>query len=167
MKDFKWEEFTIDKDKYGDNYQSHLIELYKFYARTADTTSTRRQSSNTFFLTLNTGLIALCAYRFNPNVDGNYLQVLATLLGVSLCYLWHETIMSHTQLNRKKFDVILKIEKELPIEPYSAEWILLEEGKNPKVYKEITKLEMRVPFVFGLIYVLMGLAKLCFMLWKC
>lgn len=167
MKNFKWEEFTKDKDKYGDNYQNHLGELYKFYARTADTNSARRQTSNTFYLTLNTGLVAFCSYRFNPDSDFNFLLILVGILGVGLCYLWHSTLLSHQQLNAKKFEVILKLEKELPFEPYGAEWKLLGEGKDRKVYKEITKIEKRVPFVFGTIYILMVVGLLCFMLWQC
>lgn len=167
MKDFDWTPFTKSRDDYKGDYHNHLIELYKTYVRSADNNSRRRQSSNTFYLTLNTGLIAFCGYRFNPDSDVNFLLILLGILGVALCYLWYGTLKSHKQLNTQKFNVILKIEKEFPIEPFEAEWELLEKGKNSKVYKEITKLEMKVPYAFGTSCVLMALGILGFMLWRC
>ena len=167
MKDFDWTPFTKSKDDYKGDYHNHLIELYKVYVRTADNNSARRQSSNTFYLTLNTGVIAFCGYRFDPSGNFNFLLILVGILGIALCYLWHSTLLSHKQLNTKKFDVILKIEKEFPIEPFEAEWALLGSGKKPKVYKEITKIEMRVPIVFGIIYSLMVLGLLYFILRQC
>ena len=41
------------------------------------------------------------------------------------------------------------------------------QGKNPKVYKEITKLEMKLPYAFGTSYVLMALGILGYLLWRC
>ena len=44
--------------EYGEKYQEHLLEQYKLYVQMADKISERRQSANTFFLTINTVLIA-------------------------------------------------------------------------------------------------------------
>ena len=66
------------EEGYGPNYQNHLMELYKFYAGTADAVSTRRQSANAFFLTLNTALIALIGYSFRSNAAENSFLWLLT-----------------------------------------------------------------------------------------
>ena len=53
--------------------------------------------------------------------------------------------------------VIGELEKRLPASPYwSAEWIALGEGKNPKIYKPLTHVENWIPIIFGFIYILGG-----------
>ena len=46
--------YGISPDKYGGEYQNHLLEQYKLYVQMADKISERRQSANSFFLTVNT-----------------------------------------------------------------------------------------------------------------
>ena len=111
------------EEEYGASYQNHLIELYKFYAGTADAVSTRRQSANAFFLTLNTALLALIGYSFRYSANGNHsvclpVVLIAAVVGLILCYLWFRTIKSHQQLNNGKFDVINLMEQKLPFAPY-------------------------------------------------
>lgn len=91
---------TLERSEegYGPNYQNHLMELYRFYAGTADAVSTQRQSANTFFLTLNTALIALTGYSFRSNAAENSFLWLLTpivIVGLILCYQWRRTIKSH------------------------------------------------------------------------
>ena len=153
-------ESTLEKseEEYGPNYQNHLMELYKFYAGTADAVSTRRQSANVFFLTLNTALIALIGYSFRSNAAENsffWLLIPIVIVGLILCYQWRRTIKSHQQLNDGKFEVINLMEKKLPFAPYAAEWKALGEGKDPKKYKKITNIEMNIPWVFALLHFLL------------
>ncbi|MGK0342945.1 MAG: hypothetical protein ACJAXW_003503 [Candidatus Azotimanducaceae bacterium] len=39
------------------------------------------------------------------------------------------------------------VEQRLPIEPYAAEWQLLQAGKNSKVHLPLTKVELLVPII--------------------
>jgi hypothetical protein len=161
------DQLTFEKSEaeYGPNYQNHLMELYKFYAGTADAVSTRRQSANVFFLTLNTALIALIGYSFRSNTVENiflWLLILAVIVGLILCYQWYRTIKSHQQLNDGKFEVINLIEEKLPFAPYAAEWKALGEGKDPKKYKKITNIEMNIPWVFALLHFIL----LCILIWR-
>ena len=50
--------FTLEASQYGKDYQSHLLEQYKLYVRMANKVSARRQAANSFFLTVNTAVIA-------------------------------------------------------------------------------------------------------------
>lgn len=47
------------------------------------------------------------------------------------------------------------MERELPYSPYKAEWILLGEGKDKKLYYPLTHLELWIPRLFILMYVFM------------
>src|SRR5215211_423888 len=62
--------YRIPPDKYGGEYQNHLLEQYKLYVQMADKISERRQSANSFFLTINTALIAFLGLVASPNVGG-------------------------------------------------------------------------------------------------
>ena len=150
--------FDRSEEEYGPDYQSHLMELYKFYAGTADAVSTRRQAANVFFLTLNTALIALIGYNFRSSTPENsflWLLIPVVMVGLILCYQWYRTIKSHQQLNDGKFEVIDLMEKKLPFAPYAAEWKALGEGKDPKKYKKITNIEMNIPWFFAFLHLLL------------
>lgn len=45
-----------------DDYQAHLLEQYKLYVGMADKISERRQSANSYFLSLNTALLGFVGY---------------------------------------------------------------------------------------------------------
>ena len=49
----------MDRDKYGDNYQAHLLEQYKLYVEMADRISQRREQSNRFYAGLVSAIVAL------------------------------------------------------------------------------------------------------------
>lgn len=129
-----------------EEYQSHLIEQYKLYVTMADKISERRQSSNSYFLTVNSALLALVGYVTTKDTS-EYLWLLACS-GMALSYLWYRLVQSYRDLNTAKFLVIHAIEKRLPLRPFHTEWEAIGRGKNPKLYKPITHIEVGVPWVF-------------------
>lgn len=154
---------TETEEEYNNSYYGHLIECYKFFSGTADAVSRRRQSANSFFLSLNTALLALIGYSFRYSINGNLLAwsliiLIAEIIGLALCYLWFKTIKSHKQLNSAKFKIIDLIEKKLPFAPYAAEWKVLGEGNDPTKYTEVTHIEMRLPKLFAVLHGLFGIS---------
>ncbi|MFX0202093.1 MAG: hypothetical protein ACFFCW_38775 [Candidatus Hodarchaeota archaeon] len=140
--------FQIVKQEYGDKYLDHLIEQYKTYLEMADRISSRRQSANLFFLTLNTTTIGLVSYvNFGDNrVTAFYWLI--SIAGLTLSYMWYRLIRSYRDLNTAKFKVVHEIEAKLPISPYNAEWEAVERGENPKLYLPFTHIEIYIPWVF-------------------
>src|SRR5664279_3357369 len=67
-----------------DPYQAHLIEQYKVYVATADKISDRRQAANSYFLAVNSALLAFMGYAI-PKDTSTYLWLLG-LAGMSLSY---------------------------------------------------------------------------------
>lgn len=61
-------------------------------------------------------------------------------------------LVSFGQLNTGKFAVINELEKYLAAAVYSAEWVALGEGKDPRKYRSFTKREVWVPRVFVTAY---------------
>jgi uncharacterized membrane protein YuzA (DUF378 family) len=142
----------VSKDHYGTAYQDHYLDIYKIYLASADKISDRRQSANSFFLSVNTALVGLIGYLQSDSTKTTLSPVfylLISLSGVLICYAWYRLVKSYRQLNSGKFKVIHEIEKNLPLSPYDAEWEMLGRGKDSEKYLPFTHVEAFVPQVFG------------------
>ncbi|EGR2839825.1 hypothetical protein DU977_14240 [Vibrio cholerae] len=145
---------SLEREGFSDNYNQYLFEQYKMYLEMADRISLRRQSANTFFLSLNTALVALTSYA-KSSVDVTIFHYLLTSLsGIFLCYVWYRLVLSYKNLNSAKFKVIHEIEKLLPLKLFEAEWEAVGRGKNKALYHPFTNLEMKVPWIFTGVYAL-------------
>ena len=133
-----------------DPCQAHLMEQYKVYVATADKISDRRQAANSYFLAVNSALLAFVGYAI-PKDSSTYLWLLG-LAGMSLSYLWYRIVRSYRDLSGAKFLVIQAIEKRLPLRPFGAEWEAIGEGNNPKLYKPVTHVETGVPWIFFVLH---------------
>jgi len=129
-----------------EKYQAHLFEQYRLYVDMADRISSRRQTANSYFLSINTALLGFVGYVGTKDTTG-YLWLVAPA-GIALSYLWYRLIRSYRDLNTAKFKVVHEIEKRLPLSPYDAEWEAMGRGNNPALYKPFTHIETGVPWVF-------------------
>ena len=138
-----------------ESYRAHVIEIYKLYVEMADNISERRQSANSFFLTLNSAIVALVGY---VNLSQNSLTGttsffwLVAISGMLISFLWYRLICSYKDINSGKFKIIHVIEKQLPLRPYDAEWTSLGKGEDQKIYLPFTNIEIYVPWVFFIIH---------------
>jgi uncharacterized membrane protein YuzA (DUF378 family) len=145
----------VAKDNYGSNYTEHLFEQYKLYVEMADKISARRQTANTFFLTINTAVVALLGAVL-PSTDrllNTAWYVVVGLAGLLLCFFWFQLLSSYRNLNTAKFNIVHEIERKLPIRPYVAEWASVGKEKDGKSYLPFTHVETRVPWIFAALYV--------------
>lgn len=163
--------------------QSTLLELYKNAVEMADRVSSRRAGANTFFLTLNTTLAAvvgIVSSARKPSSHGSvpsfdaFGLVLTAVAGIVLAIVWRALLAYYRRLNHAKFDVINKLEEQLPAQPYAEEWAILHPGEpsEPELelerrqviqrlrrwrrksrHREATVIEQVVPLVFVVIYV--------------
>ncbi|MET9252516.1 hypothetical protein [Streptomyces sp. NPDC003717] len=145
-------------DAEGQHYRAAVLEQYKLCVELSDRVSARRNAANTFFLTVNSGLVAA----FAASGGGGGLStaprwaVAAGLLVVlAQCAAWWITVRSYRQLNSAKYRVIASLEERLPAMALSrAEWRALGEGKDWQLYVPLSVVEMWVPLIFGSAYVL-------------
>jgi hypothetical protein len=140
----------VPKDDYGEEYDKHLFELYRICLEMADRISTRREKANSFFLTLNTGVVGFVGYVAGTEKLGTndwWLAFLA-VAGITLSYLWFRILKSFRGLNSAKFQVLQEMERRLPLRPYAAEWAAVGYGKRGDLYLPFTHIEMLVPWVF-------------------
>lgn len=139
-----------DASGYEDSggYQTHLLEQYKVYLSSAENISARRQTANSFFVTINTALIALISYLNFGSITSTDYYWLVALGGISISFMWYRLVRSYRDLNSAKFKVIHEIEKCLPISPFDAEWEAVGRGENSKLYLPFTHVEIFIPWVF-------------------
>ena len=132
--------------------RQHLLEQYKLYVEMADRISSRRQSANSFFLSVNTAIIALISYvnLGDKNVSGFYWLI--SIAGMAICFMWYRLVRSYKDLNTAKFKVIHEMEAKLPVAPYDLEWEKVGKGENPKLYLPFTHIEICIPWVFFIIH---------------
>jgi hypothetical protein len=156
--------FGKSREEYGDNYHEHLLQQYKLYVEMADKISERRQSANSYFLTVNSIIVsllgALCGLGLASQCPNwRCFLPLICLLGIIISIVWATLILSYRQLNSGKFEVIHMMESQLPAAPYDTEWKILEEGKG-KRYLPFTHVEQLVPYIFAGLYILLAILSL-------
>lgn len=149
-----------------DDLPPHYFELYKIAVDMADRISARRVLANSFFATVNTGLIALIGNKGLPSY--------VALAGIVLSLVWWALLKSYRDLNAAKFKVILEMEKRLPVQIFGDEWNILKnnalsEKEPPKEtppkelrfakqrkrlaeYRELGQVERIVPWMFAGMY---------------
>ena len=120
-----------------------LLEIYKLSVEMADRVSARRAVASSFFLTVETGLVAALAF-----VEGQRWSI--ALGGIVASITWWLLLRSYRQLNKAKFEVIQTIEKQLPAAPYTDEWNILDgkDGPLKERYAALGLIEQIVPVIF-------------------
>jgi len=151
--------FSISEDAYGPDYKDKLFEQYKLFLQMIDSLTHRRTISNSFFLSINTGLLAAFGLVLQLGIgssESNTIWVLGgSAAGILFSYSWFRTVKSYKQLSTIKWQIILEIEKKLPLLIHDTEWKLLGEGNDRKKYWKLTDVEQIIPFIFIAIYSLM------------
>lgn len=151
---------TVEQELFGhresstpnEDEVSVLFEQYELIVGTSEALVSRRQQVNTFFLSVNSLILAAIGLLIRENAANNIAGPVFAVLGVSgmiLCFAWWRMILSFRQLNRGKFDVILALERRLPARIFAAEWDALGRGEDPSKYKPFTKTEFWFPMIMG------------------
>ncbi len=148
--------FRISEKDFGEKYQDFLFEQYKLFLHMTDNLNHRRSLANSFFLSVNTGLLSALGLMANLGIDSLTASglwiVLGAIGGGLFSYTWIRTVKSYSQLSYGKWTIIQEIERHLPLSLYEVEWKILGEGKVPEKYKPLTDVEKIVPFVFIILY---------------
>jgi hypothetical protein len=146
------------------------VEQYFTFVDMADRIGARRQTANSFFLSINTALLTAIGYLVLKTLDARHaipslaaLSALAAFVSLLANYLWHRTLLYYRGLLRAKFEVIDRIETVLPLKPYAAEWVALT-GPKGDGYKPLSDLEARIPILLAVIALLVLAVSLYFAL---
>ncbi|MEU6234356.1 hypothetical protein [Kitasatospora sp. NPDC047058] len=143
-------------------YLETILEQYKLCVEMADRVSARRNLANTFFLSLNSGVVAVLAAASDDGLAAasDWALLAGLVILISQCVAWFVMVRSYRQLNAAKWRVIGDFEERLPAYAYSrAEWSALGEGRDWRRYLPLTRVEQWVPVIFSAAYLMGFLAK--------
>ena len=129
-----------------------LLAQYRLFVETSEALAARRQGVNTFFLSVNSLLLAATGLLLRDGTvsDLESLALICLSLGGGvLCFFWQRLISSYRQLSAGKFVVIHALERRLPARLFTAEWVALGRGEDPKKYRPFTRTEIATPWVFA------------------
>lgn len=120
-----------------------LLEQYKLIAEMADRISARRGLANSFFLSVESALVATVTL-----ADKRTWPI--GIAGIIVAIAWFRLLRSYRRLNAAKFEVIHALETRLPVQPFTDEWRLLDKPNEPiwTRYTALSTIEQIVPVVF-------------------
>ena len=130
------------------------LEQYKAILDTTEALQARRQTLHTFFMSINSLLIAAIGLLANESRDSEAIAVGVIVLGIGgglLSESWRRQLIAYGNVSSSKWKVINEFEQALPSSPFCAEWQVLRQ--KPK-YRSFTENERFVPVVFELLYAL-------------
>ena len=135
--------------------EAAVLEQYRLYVEMADRISARRGLANSFFLTLNTGIVTVVATFGEAAPEGTRSWLAIPLVAVlGQCAAWFYLVRSYRLLNSAKYRVVGALEERLPASPFwRAEWWALGEGADRSRYWPLAHVEKWVPVLFALSYV--------------
>lgn len=135
------------------------LEIYKLLVEMADRVSQRRQSANSFYLSVNTLLVGGSAFLGTLGPGARNIVVIS-IAGIAICILWIMNILSYKTLNGAKFKVITAVEGRLVEQPYQEEWAHLDPKGSGERHRPFHQVEAAVPYVFMAVYALQAAAVL-------
>lgn len=147
--------FAKDPAGYSSGDAERAFEQYRMYVADIGRLERLRGSTNTFYLSANTGftaaLAALAGFAAPGNPGGAWL-IAGCIAGLVLGYRWLKVLRSYATLATAKWEIVTKVEETLPLRLYQAEWDSLKSNPKEASYVELTATERRIPVVFILIY---------------
>ncbi len=137
-------------NSYGEKYKDHYLDIYKSFVGTPHEMSTLKQSSNSFFLTLNTAIITIVSYlqlgkEASQSTNAYWL---ISLSGIIICFAWYRLIKSYESITLVKLNVIRNMEHNLPLAPYRSEFEEQDLKEKPTNKIAFSEIEATIPLVF-------------------
>lgn len=122
------------------------LEQYKLAVEMADRLSGRRQSANSFFLSV---VSALTVANGTGIVSEWYWTCIVSVITVLVCFMWWRLLASYRAINSAKFKVIHQIEATLPYAMFADEEAIYQSTKRTG-YKPLSRIEQAVPALFAI-----------------
>ncbi len=147
--DDKYRDGEIDEQSAG-----RIMEQYIMYQKTSEDLINRRQSVSSFYISVNSALVALAGFLMGllSFPDSILIVLLLSVVGIILDVSWIKILDAYGALNAAKMKVITMVEKQLPISLYDVEWQVMSDKLNQKKYVSFTDSEKRIPKLFICVY---------------
>jgi len=144
-----------------DTNKENIIELYKLQVEMADRVIQRANQTEKFYIALLSIILIISFTLYGVvMIEGNRIFIFLTgILGLLLCFIWRNKIISYRLLNSTKFELITEMEDQLPLPfmIYTREFNkLLSDFNNQDRYVHLSKISDFCPlFFFMILYFLL------------
>ena len=86
---------------YKGNKEDHLMKQYEMFINSSENVSSKRMTSNNFYLVVNTALFAIAGYL--SILSKPLVVIILSFIGIFLCLSWSLHLSSYKRLNTAKF----------------------------------------------------------------
>ena len=165
--DFSKGYYNIFSQKYSDmetedklSHKNELIDQYKLFQKSSEDLVSRRQTVNSFYVSVNSAMVALMGIVMGliEMPAKFYVLIFMCITGIILDISWIHILDAYGTLNGAKMKVIKLMEEQLPVALYDVEWRVMSDKLNNKKYVSFTSSEKRIPKLFAIVYVLIVIA---------
>ena len=119
--------FNYLQNKYKEK-QLLLVEQYKMMVISTEKVTEQRSKVNNLFLTITASLLSI-TFVIGKSLEFSIIAIIVmlffTILTLIVTYSWEKLVKSYGDLNKGKFLIIDKIEKQLTINMFKDEWEIL------------------------------------------
>ena len=132
------------------------LALFELYLATAEKVGDRRAQANAWMLSVNSAIVGLYGYL---QVDKMAVGAAAKAVwlwaipaaGAIVCLAWAALLTSYRKLNRAKCEVLMRLEADLPVPPFTTEREIYRNEKR----RSLSQIEALIPGCFALLYAAM------------
>lgn len=143
-----------NKDFKKDDNTELIAEMWGKTAELADSVTDKRINASNFYMSIDTALVGLLYF------VNNWWDYTVAFVGLTVAILWFFSVQNYRYLSSAKWKVVNDLEEKLPVKPFKYEWKVLTYREKYR-YFQVTKIERIMPFLFGLLFLLIIILKLC------
>jgi len=139
------------------------FEQYKMMVSSTEKVTESRMKVNNLFFTITSSILSVgfvLGKTFGFTITATIGMVVLTLLSFLVSFFWEKLIDSYGKLNKGKFMVIDKIEKQLRTNMFEDEWKILTEEIE---YEPNTRTETKVITYFRIFIAIIGILELVYL----
>lgn len=139
---------------------------YKFFAQSTQHLSERRHAATQIFLSVNTAIFILVAFRLKIADLEGWTLVISTLplflVGALVCLVWHQLIRHYKSLIGWRYQQLMEMERTMPesYQMYVKEWEAFFRPEDKKEKFGFSWLEVWLPRLFIFLYVFSSIGLL-------
>jgi hypothetical protein len=147
------ETHEIDRGPAGDPQIQLRLDQYKAYLDDLGNIGTRYTTSNGFYVSIVSALLAILALAQKGEAFASFdvlLYIVVPIFACLLCMIWRESMKSYSSLFKRKFDVLREMEKQqLPFKPFLREEELRQENL-PQAGRRMIKSDEWIPVILAM-----------------
>ncbi len=141
--------------------QDQLLEIYKLHAQLASDISNRLTTTNRFYPTLMSGLLAIffaalqrADVLFPQGTENKeyligFSIVAVGYFGAALSLIWFISIRYYYRMISQKYKVLLELESKLEFPFFEKEWGDIENTS----YSRLSRFETFIPYAFSFVFI--------------